>query len=46
MKRVRMATPEYESPQTQTIQFITEQTVLAGSSSLDDMIETDGEWAI
>ena len=43
-----MAFVEYETPQVKTVQLVTEQAVLAGSSSsmLDDMYEsTDGEWA-
>lgn len=45
MKKETMATLRYESPQVTTIQLIAEQAMLAGSSNLDDMHETEGEWA-
>lgn len=46
MEKVTQAIFEYETPQLTTIEIITEQ-CLAGStgSSLDDMWETEGEWA-
>ena len=47
MKRVTRAIPKYESPQMITILLVTEQSLLVGSSGpiLDDMFETNGEWA-
>ena len=45
MKRVtRMAAQEYEKPQVTTILLQVEQG-FAQSSQLDDMKETEGEWA-
>ena len=35
---------EYETPQVTTIEIVVEQSVLAGSSNLDHMTETEGEW--
>lgn len=50
MKKLTKSTVGYVSPRVTTIQLATEAVCIAASgssdSSLDDMTESDGEWAI
>ena len=50
MKKLTKPINGYESPQVATIHLVTEAVCIAASgssdSSLDDMTESDGEWAI
>ena len=48
MIRTTRATVKYEAPKMEILQILTEQICLAASysgSNLDDMCETEGEWA-